>query len=659
MRRHAFIQICLASIALCQPYSQITKVIDLLRGMKTQVDSETQKGAEQAEAVENQCIADITQLEGDIKYSSEKAETAAAAKEDGAAKAAKWAAEANALVPQIADAEQEKAEAKKLELERVDTFNKEEAELTEAVTMLGQAYAVIKRSLVSAAAEANEKEAFLQKNKSDISSTTASTIKQALAGVSAVISSLQSVSPNEVRIVESFVQDDLSFKQPQATSYNYESRSSGILNAIQSMQDKASEQLTKLREAALKAKHEFETLSQDLTAKIELFSDQMSAAKANSAEAAAASEKAAATLADTEEALKGFQNSLSDTHAFCDKSAAEWEARKTEALEESATLQLAVDVLEGKFAGASLLQVTNSDLKSREDLAQKLRTLGQKFADFNLLQAAVGVEKGDPFVKVRKMINAMINKLEEQQAAEAAKEAKCQTDLAKGKMDVKVKVGQLKKLQARADKANAKVAQLGVELQELADQIRLLEASKSMWTKNRNSQRQENLATVEEAKTSIEALNSAIGILTDFYGGGAETALVQVSVKKMSDKGEAIIEILRTAQNDFEKLRQTTEEAEAAAQKNYEKEIQDADVSLAKARALVEGKTSEQAAVKIQISQIDEDLGNAQKAWEAATKFLSATQEACANKPMTYEERQSKRQNEIEGLRTAMEILSA
>ena len=62
---------------------------------------------------------------------------------------------------------------------------------------------------------------------------------------------------------------------------------------------------------------------------------------------------------------------------------------------------------------------------------------------------------------------------------------------------------------------------------------------------------------------------------------------------------------------------------------------------------------------QVMTAQLDDDLGNAQKAYEAAVGFLTNKKEECANKAMSYEERKKKREEEIAGLQEALEILSA
>merc|ERR1719330_456296 len=83
-----------------------------------------------------------------------------------------------------------------------------------------------------------------------------------------------------------------------------------------------------------------------------------------------------------------------------------------------------------------------------------------------------------------------------------------------------------------------------------------------------------------------------------------------------------IISILETAQSDFEKLLHTTKSNESEAVRTYEQKSQDAEVTLAKTQAMIEGKQSQLAGSKQLIETLSGDLDNAQKAYEAANEFL-------------------------------------
>jgi predicted nucleic acid-binding Zn-ribbon protein len=337
----------------------------------------------------------------------------------------------------------------------------------------------------------------------------------------------------------------------------------------------------------------------------------------------------------------------------------EWTARKNSAEEEMATLQKAVDVLNGKF---SLLQTKTSLLRKNKNYSQRdqvatiLRRLGHKFNSFSMLQAAENA-MDDPFVKVRGLIKDMIMHLEEQAAEEASKEGKCKEDLAKGTRDVKVKAGLMKKYQSRLDGASAKFETLGVEVTDLQAEVKQLTIDMQAWTKIRNQENTDNTATIKDAKESIEAINTAIGVLNEFYGAAA---FIQAKAKQpQSETASTIIEFLQTAQEDFEKILQETETAETTGAEDYEKDLHAGKVSLAKKNALIDGKTQERAGLKVMVGQVSDDLANATKAWQAATEYLKGKKEECSNKSMSYEERKRRREDEIAGLQEALEILSS
>jgi len=177
------------------------------------------------------------------------------------------------------------------------------------------------------------------------------------------------------------------------------------------------------------------------------------------------------------------------------------------------------------------------------------------------------------------------------------------------------------------------------------------------WFKIRNEEHETNTATIKDAEESIAALNTAIGVLQEFYG---TAALLQTSATQpQGETATVIIEYLQTAQEDFEKIRQVTETAEKTGVADYEKDVQAAKVILAKKNALIDGKTRERAGIKVMIGQVTDDLANASKAWEAATEYLKNKKEECANKAMSYEERKRRREEEIAGLQEALEILSS
>lgn len=640
--------LCLAATVGAQsPASGVKKVIELLTQLKAKVTEETAQGAKDAEEYADQCIATITGLEADVKYGGEKSEELAAIQENNAAKADQYAVEVASLGPQIGKVQSELKAATQVRNDEHKTFLGEESELTQAANMLTQAYAVLKRSLAGPAA-------FLQKDGTAVHSEADTRVTKIVNALSAVIAAAGAIDINATNKIRAFLEaeDSLSLGQPQAVVRSYESRSGGILDAIEELQEKAAQNLSALKTKEMDAKHAFEMLAQDLRNQIQAKEDALSNAKMYKEEAGAAAGAAGAQLQTVNDSLQADKTALANSKVSCQKHAEEWSARKASAEQEVVVLQKAMDILAGKF---SLLQVTKKgdQYDKRSRASGILRKLGHKLDNFGLLQAAQSVSD-DPFVKVREMINDMIMRLEKQAMEEATKAARCKKDIETGTRDVKVKSEQMAKYQARLEKSNAKYGQLGSDISTLQEEVKQIGIDMKAWTTIRAEEKGDHAATVKDAEESIEALNGAIQTLSEFYGA----ALIQTAQPK-SDTGNTIIAYLETAQEDYQRIRQETESAEKSAVNDYERSMQDAQVSLAKKNALIDGKTQERSGLKVMISTIDDDLAASVKEYDAATSFLKNKQAECANKAMSYEERQQKREEEIKGLQEALEILSA
>lgn len=410
----------------------------------------------------------------------------------------------------------------------------------------------------------------------------------------------------------------------------------------------------------MSARHKYELLMQDLKNTEENKSEQMAAAKESAAKAEASGKQAKASGAEASDVLAADTKELADTKTGCDKAAREWSAREADAANEVAVLQQAAEILSGKFGSEEAFMQLDfhgedeAHFVRRQQVSELLRKMGRQYNQFSLMQAAQSAQD-DPFVKVRGMISDMIAHLEEEQRKEADKEAKCKIDKEKGAADLKAKTAYYEKLAARESGAKATIVRLGQEIDDLNTQLKELAAQVTAATSFRAKEKADNAAVVKDSAEAIEAISGAISVLGEYYG--AETALVQTGQK--SDSAGVIIEMLQTAQEDFEKMKQETESAEAAAQSKYDSEMQSAEVSKTKKTALVEGKTNEKAAVNVQLTQISEDLVDAEKALQAASDFLKGVKEACANKTMSFEERQQRRDAEIAGLREALDILSS
>lgn len=670
------------------------KIVELLQGMKKAVEQESIQGRKDANEYADWCIKTTTETQADIKYGSEKVEELNAIAEDGAARATASRAEAAECGMAIGKSQQTQKVAKDERKEQQNIFNEKEAELVEADTMLGKAYSVLKRnlSLMQTA----------EQQGSNRQVATGRMYTEEVVGALGQIIESAFTDPSESNKIASFLEDmdSLSMGQPQANVRAYESKSGGILETIQNMQEKNAEILGKLRQQEMASRHQYELLVQDEKNLSENKSEQMAAAKEVGAKADATGKEAAANASETADVLASDKRNLSETKVGCEKAAKAWTARETDAAQEVSVIAQAVDILTGKFGenpknegaflqmrggasyGSETAEATGSmqaanykeqevNFEKRQKAADILRKLGREYNQFALVQAAQ-LAQSDTFAKVRGLISDLIDKLEKEAHAEASKEAKCKTDKEKGAKDLKVKTSQFDKLASRENANKAKEVKLGEDIKDLQQQLRELADTVSAATNFRNKEKVDNAAVVKEATESVGAISAAIQTLSEYYGATDDSAmLLQLSVaagssmgsmtteREKRDTANVILEMLQTAQEDFEKMKQETEMAEATQNDKYDKLIHNAEVTKTKKTGLMNGKGNEKASVKVQLTQISEDLVDAEKALTASSDFLRTVTEQCANKAQSFDERQQRREEEIAGLRDALDILSS
>merc|ERR1719218_7547 len=96
------------------------------------------------------------------------------------------------------------------------------------------------------------------------------------------------------------------------------------------------------------------------------------------------------------------------------------------------------------------------------------------------------------------------------------------------------------------------------------------------------------------------------------------------------------------------------EESSAAA---YEKVSKENEVTKAMKDQDVKYKTKEFTGLDKSITELSSDLAGVEEELSAVLEYLEKIKEACIAKPETYEERKKRREQEIAGLKAALEIL--
>merc|ERR1719335_1734848 len=101
----------------------------------------------------------------------------------------------------------------------------------------------------------------------------------------------------------------------------------------------------------------------------------------------------------------------------------------------------------------------------------------------------------------------------------------------------------------------------------------------------------------KDQSESIAAVEQAIGVLQEFYGGASFVQQPAFGGAK-SDSSNTIISFLEVAQSDFSTLLAETEADEKEAVEAYENLTQESKVTKATKEASIKGKTSEVQSLK-------------------------------------------------------------
>jgi len=186
-----------------------------------------------------------------------------------------------------------------------------------------------------------------------------------------------------------------------------------------------------------------------------------------------------------------------------------------------------------------------------------------------------GGSAGDPFGKVKGLIQGMIAKLEKEAGADATEKAYCDEQMAK----TEAKKGELEddiaKMTSRIDQASAQSAQL-------KDDVKTLEAELAALA--REQAEMDRIRQESHAELGLSGVRKAISVLTDYYGSSASMlqddskfgAFMQQPASpevhsKAQGAGGSIIDILQVCESDFATNLAKEETAEAVSQRTSRK----------------------------------------------------------------------------------------
>eukprot|EP00441_Pelagodinium_beii_P026977 CAMPEP_0197655894 /NCGR_PEP_ID=MMETSP1338-20131121/39731_1 /TAXON_ID=43686 ORGANISM="Pelagodinium beii, Strain RCC1491" /NCGR_SAMPLE_ID=MMETSP1338 /ASSEMBLY_ACC=CAM_ASM_000754 /LENGTH=681 /DNA_ID=CAMNT_0043231635 /DNA_START=80 /DNA_END=2125 /DNA_ORIENTATION=- len=677
MQRPVCILALLWAVASASEVTPVQKVVAMMEKMVA-------KGQSEKDAEEAQFTAYVKFCENTTVEKGRRINEGEESIEHLTAEIEKAAAETDELQQEIAEL-QSLIDSTTAELENATAVRKEEHEdYTKALKDYDDTLAAMAKALTLVTSSSTDRAqvALLQlseavnKSKAKITPSEASQyLDNFLRGVDV---------PAESKPSASLLSEPVVVSEPEALGYEH--HSGGIIGLLNELTTQFKKERNTLKMEELKKKNTFLTLAAGLKQDIDDASDDKS--RKESRRGVLLEEKATneGDLEETKTVLAADTKYKKDLEMDWKKQAADFAARQKLRAEELVAVKKAIELISGESVAGSaekhlpkLLQVdtalallTAKQLRASpvQKLAQFLQQEAQRLESKQLAALAMKVT-ANPIDKVKTMMQDMIANIQKKLDEEGTQKAWCDEELSKNKATRSDLSDEAEGLEGKVDKLEASIQALKADLSALSDSLTETKQAMANATELRTQEKEENTATIADAKAAQGAVEQALKVLQDFYEkAGKATALAQVGsaqpipealeagpYKGMGAESGGVIGLVEVIQSDFARLEAETTSAENTAASEYESFMEDSKLDVTSKEKDVEYKTVHKESAERKLSSKEQELASVEKELAAATTTYETLKPQCADAHPTFEERKAERDAEIKSLEAALEGL--
>mmetsp|Transcript_41339 Transcript_41339/g.87601 ORF Transcript_41339/g.87601 Transcript_41339/m.87601 type:complete len:666 (-) Transcript_41339:52-2049(-) len=638
------------ALASADQGSPVQKVIELLGSLSAKIVAEGDAEGRQYDKFVEWCEDNAKDLQHELANAAAEVESLEASIEQAKSGIETSESRISELSSSIAEDEQELEKATEIRTAERKEWAKTDKSLAETIDTLGRAISTLKRTMQGG---------FMQLDR---------------VAVNKLVSSLSTLvdgavfATHDTQRVKAFLQS-----QEQDSERLSNGGLQTIVSVLEDMLAKAEDQRSSATKAETEAKFNYEMVKASLTQR----GEQQNKELADSKKAKAAHSESLATaegdLATAKKDQAADAASLQSLQVDCMQTATDHEASVQGRSEELKALAAAKKIIEEKTGGADtrangfLLQLatdTEDDSQSVVGVVQMLRSLGRKqnSMQISLLAskassaAAAGAGK-DVFAKVKGLIEGMIQKLLDEAQKEGAEKAFCDKEMAETEEKKAEHEEDVDSLTGKIDKADASITSLTNDIATLEAELGSIATSQKEMDQIRADEHKDYESARNDYEQGVEGVQMAIKVLKEYYG---QAFLQQPEVSTHSAAGGSaggIIGLLEVAESDFSKLLAEVEADEKSAQSEYEAQTKANKLAKAEKETALKYKTKEKAETEKELEELKSDIEGEQSELDAVLDYYSGIKKRCIAKPEPYEERKRRREQEIEGLKQALDVL--
>jgi len=490
----------------------------------------------------------------------------------------------------------------------------------------------------------------------------------------------------DVKAIESFLATGNDYLETSG----YEFQSKGVVQMLKDLHDKFRQESEELRHTETRNKDLHSLWIDDHESDIKEATREKVRKEGIRAAASKAKAENQTDKTDTTATRDDDQSFLAETTAVCTQKANDFDARDKLRGEEIAALKKATEILSSPdVSGAaekhlpqlmqkkiSLLQFMQTESpKNQEEkdrVASYLKIQGAKLHSKIISALAMRVAN-DPFVKVKKMIQDLVVRLQEEANNEATQKEFCDKELDSNEQTRKEKTSRVETLHAESDMLNATIQELAESIAQLQAEIAQINKDVQQATEIRTQEKADNKIAIRDAIGAQKAVAEALKVLQVFYTkAGKATALVQGEVSRprseappvfdrpyngLQAENGGVLGILEVIQSDFARLESETKASEEQSQKEFDEFIANANVNKKQKQTDIEHKMVRKQDTEQQLQETTSDLEGTQDELSAALKEYHELYKSCLDTGLNYEERVQAREEEIKSLKQALKLL--
>jgi len=596
----------------------VTKVVNLLQGMKQQLEKEAE---EEAELMEKQNC-----------WCKENADSSSATVEDGTKKIKELEGKVSSL----------SALGSRLVIEVKNT----EADIKKAEEGMDEAMMLRKKEVAK----------FQEEEKDQLNNVNAVHSAQSTIGAGSFLQKPDALS-QKLKALYDRSGDKLSTESSaKLTNFLQNPGTGEIEGVMQGLESDFSAELKHVREEEAKHKTDYETLMKAKREEIDAMKIQVASKKEQQSTADEDRVQAKQDIKDLNEEVGAAAALAKEVKEKCFGKEKEWEQRQKTRASETEAVVKAIEVLSNddakdvfsKTMNPAFLQlsegVASEDVR-RANAAAVLSEAGKK--DSRLATLALEA-KLDGFELVKEKVDLMGAALKKEQADEVRKKEYCLEELNENRMDTEKKQRSDEVLTAKQDQLKMKLADAVEQMKALETDIAEMKKQQKLSAQNREKENAEFQRVVQEQRQTQDLLKKALTVLGEFYN---KPALIQVP-------SNGVMLMLQQLIADAKEMETESVYAERESQQDYEAFGKDTTASIETKSKAMTDKAEEKAKAESNLVMTRESKEGVEAETEKLQDTAIQLHETCDWSLQNFDARQKARSDEMEALKQAKSYLS-